>query len=59
MKTIENSVSYCIEPDAHNMRVGIKNFEINELKPNFTQGKIGNRSKTELISDQELNKIIK
>jgi hypothetical protein len=40
MKTIEDSISYCIEPDANNMRVGIKNFEINELKPNFIQGKI-------------------
>jgi len=40
MKTIEDSISYCIEPDARNMRVGIKNFELNGLKPNFIQGKI-------------------
>ena len=43
MKTIEDSISYCIEPDDINMNVGIKNFELNGLNPNFIQGKISKK----------------
>lgn len=40
MKTLKNSKSYCIESEAENLKLGIKNFELNGLTPNFFKGKV-------------------
>jgi hypothetical protein len=40
-KQIENSSVYCIEPDHNQLNVGVKNFELNGLSGDFTQGFIG------------------
>lgn len=41
-RDVEDSICYCIEPDPTNLNIGIKNFELNNLKGNFHQGAIGN-----------------
>jgi FkbM family methyltransferase len=41
MKTIKNSQSFCIEPDLENFNLGVRNFELNKLNGDLTQGSVG------------------
>ena len=58
-RDIEDSTCYCIEPDPANLNIGIKNFELNNLKANFTHGAIGNGQMNlyDFIVENKINKI--
>ena len=43
-KKIKNAKNYCIEPEERNMKVGIDNCNLNNVKADFTQGFIGNNN---------------
>jgi hypothetical protein len=42
-KFVKNSKVFCVEPDENNIKVGIKNFVLNNLTPNFIKGKVSNK----------------
>ena len=41
-KKIKNAKNYCIEPHYPDMKIGIDNCKLNDVKADFTQGIIGN-----------------
>jgi len=43
-KEVRNALCYLIEPDANNLEIGKRNFELNNLKGDFILGKIGEDS---------------
>jgi len=56
-KTIKNSKSYCIEIDTNNMNLGIKNFLLNNLTPNFFQGNVSTHgfNLMKFLNEQNIN----
>ena len=39
---LSNSQSFCIEPSLHHLYAGVKNFQLNNVHGDFTQGFVGN-----------------
>ena len=51
---VSNAKNYMVEPDAFNLSCGVRNFNLNKIKGDFTQAFVGTKNSTDSLGNRTI-----